>query len=310
MYIYTGYYLSLTLNSFIFVSLQNLCLENILYGFTRPCILDLKLGYQLYEDSADEKKREKMIKNALGTTIEYYGIRISGMKVFNSVTRKYTQYFKKYGRERNKDNFIDGLFRFFYPCHFNNDNDNESKDNSNDDDDPSDDSEDYSNYYSTSIIDHTELDKMIKKPLAKNKIEWIIEHYTDTLMDILDFVQEHPELQLIGSSILMVYEGDAAAAQQVWKKMLDEDREQENVNQITRLNSMDNNNNINNNGDEDEDDTNQLDPKLCDIRLIDFGKSQWSSQRSVQDPKLVKALENIIHFLNQVLENGPSPTSA
>ncbi|CAO3614660.1 unnamed protein product [Cunninghamella blakesleeana] len=289
---------------------ENLCLENILYGFTRPCILDLKLGYQLYEDSADEKKREKMIKNALGTTIEYYGIRISGMKVFNSVTRKYTQYFKKYGRERNKDNFIDGLFRFFYPCHFNNDNDNESKDNSNDDDDPSDDSEDYSNYYSTSIIDHTELDKMIKKPLAKNKIEWIIEHYTDTLMDILDFVQEHPELQLIGSSILMVYEGDAAAAQQVWKKMLDEDREQENVNQITRLNSMDNNNNINNNGDEDEDDTNQLDPKLCDIRLIDFGKSQWSSQRSVQDPKLVKALENIIHFLNQVLENGPSPTSA
>jgi hypothetical protein len=67
--------------SLILYSLQHLCLENILNGFTRPCIMDIKLGYKIYEDTADEAKRNKMIKNARGTTIESLGLRISGMKV-------------------------------------------------------------------------------------------------------------------------------------------------------------------------------------------------------------------------------------
>ncbi|CAO3638734.1 unnamed protein product [Cunninghamella echinulata] len=296
------------LNSNIFLllflsSIQHLCLENILYGFTRPCILDLKLGYQLYEDTADEKKREKMIKNASGTTIEHYGIRISGMKVFDSVKRTYTQYSKKYGRERTKDNFIDGLFNFFYPCQYNNDNkDNNDHEDEKDDNDntseDSEDSEDFSTYYSTSIIDTTELEEVIKKPIAKNKIAWIIEHYTDTLTEIIEFVKEHPELQLIGSSLLMVYEGDAAAAQHVWKKMLDEDKEQNPTNQLKQLNLKQYNEE--NNIDNENENENDIEPKLCDIRLIDFGKSQWLCQRKEQDLNLIKALENTIDFLYQV----------
>ncbi|KAI9302789.1 hypothetical protein BJ944DRAFT_269383 [Cunninghamella echinulata] len=286
---------------------EHLCLENILYGFTRPCILDLKLGYQLYEDTADEKKREKMIKNASGTTIEYYGIRISGMKVFDSVNRTYTQYSKKYGRERTKDNFIDGLFNFFYPCRYNNNNngnnnhgnEKEGDDNASED---SEESEDFSTYYSTSIIDTTELEKVIKKPIATNKIAWIVEHYIDTLMDILEFVKEHPELQLIGSSLLMVYEGDAAAAQHVWKKMLDEDKEKDPMKQLKQL-ELEQQNEEN---DDDNENENDVKPKLCDIRLIDFGKSQWSCQRKEQDLNLIKALENTIDFLYQVIENAPS----
>lgn len=43
--------------------------------------MDVKIGYQLYEDNADPAKKEKMIKNAQGTTIETMGVRISGMKV-------------------------------------------------------------------------------------------------------------------------------------------------------------------------------------------------------------------------------------
>lgn len=43
--------------------------------------MDVKIGYQLYEDDAHEAKMEKMIKNAKGTTTETMGVRISGMKV-------------------------------------------------------------------------------------------------------------------------------------------------------------------------------------------------------------------------------------
>lgn len=53
----------------------------MLHGFTRPCVLDLKLGTRLYDDDATPEKREKMQKNAKGTTSEELGIRISGMKV-------------------------------------------------------------------------------------------------------------------------------------------------------------------------------------------------------------------------------------
>ncbi|CAO3592990.1 unnamed protein product [Absidia cylindrospora] len=45
-----------------FLNAMHLCLENILNGFTRPCIVDIKLGYKIYEDTADEAKRNKMIK--------------------------------------------------------------------------------------------------------------------------------------------------------------------------------------------------------------------------------------------------------
>jgi 1D-myo-inositol-tetrakisphosphate 5-kinase/inositol-polyphosphate multikinase len=60
---------------------QNLCLENALHGFTRPCILDLKMGSLLYDSDASEEKRKRMINHTITTTSGSLGLRISGLKV-------------------------------------------------------------------------------------------------------------------------------------------------------------------------------------------------------------------------------------
>lgn len=78
-------------------------MENILYPFIRAasrsesksmaghdgngdrneriCILDLKLGSQLYEPSATAEKKEKMIKKSLASTSSSLGLRICGMRI-------------------------------------------------------------------------------------------------------------------------------------------------------------------------------------------------------------------------------------
>jgi 1D-myo-inositol-tetrakisphosphate 5-kinase/inositol-polyphosphate multikinase len=69
---------------FIFLNLlnlQNLCLENLLHGFTRPCILDLKMGSLLYDNEATDEKRKRMIHQSISTTSSSLGLRICGMKV-------------------------------------------------------------------------------------------------------------------------------------------------------------------------------------------------------------------------------------
>jgi hypothetical protein len=71
-------------------------MENILYPFIRSalcgsiagnssagrmCIMDLKLGSQLYEPSASHAKKEKMIKKSLESTSSSLGLRICGMMI-------------------------------------------------------------------------------------------------------------------------------------------------------------------------------------------------------------------------------------
>ncbi|ORZ15374.1 hypothetical protein BCR42DRAFT_376579 [Absidia repens] len=252
---------------FLCVCVCHLCLENILHGFTRPCIMDIKLGYKIYEDTADEAKRNKMIKNAQGTTIESLGLRISGMKIFDSVERHYTSYTKQYGRERTKDNFLDGLLSYFYPTYNLN---NESNNN-----------------------------------------KWILEHFIDTVSDIQGFVEEHAELQLVGCSLLLVYEGDASAAQAAWKRMLEEDR-QDDANIDKPVNDNDGvSGGADDAADADDDadaiqkDMEETGPKLCDIRLIDFGRSRWQPGRTEQEQSFIKALDNLMGLLDQVIEQSP-----
>lgn len=71
--------------SLTFNHVHNLCLENVLHGFTRPCILDLKMGFLLYDNEATEEKRKRMIHKFMTTTSGSLGLKISGLKVFDDV---------------------------------------------------------------------------------------------------------------------------------------------------------------------------------------------------------------------------------
>jgi len=57
-------------------------LENIASGFTKPNILDIKLGARLWADDAPIEKRERMDSIAANTTSGSVGFRVAGMKLW------------------------------------------------------------------------------------------------------------------------------------------------------------------------------------------------------------------------------------
>ena len=60
---------------------QSIVIENLSHGFTRPNILDVKLGTVLHEPSASDEKKARMEKQAKETTTREHGIRLTGFQV-------------------------------------------------------------------------------------------------------------------------------------------------------------------------------------------------------------------------------------
>jgi len=61
--------------------LQSIKLQNLSNDFTKPNILDIKLGTQLYAEDAPPEKKERMIQVAMKTTSLETGIRMTGFQV-------------------------------------------------------------------------------------------------------------------------------------------------------------------------------------------------------------------------------------
>ncbi|KAF9959812.1 hypothetical protein BGZ72_008730 [Mortierella alpina] len=90
-----------------------LCLENISHGFTKPCILDLKLGTQLFDDNAPEEKKARLGAVSANTTSGKFGIRLTGFQVYDSSKDDFTKYSKHYGKGLNEDTILDGFRAYF-----------------------------------------------------------------------------------------------------------------------------------------------------------------------------------------------------
>jgi len=101
----------------------SIVLENVASPFKKPNILDVKLGAQLWDDSASLQKRERLDKVAAETTSKSLGFRISGMKVWQGGDKRsdpsvdatgYRVYNKLYGRKFSVDNVIEGFREFLF----------------------------------------------------------------------------------------------------------------------------------------------------------------------------------------------------
>ena len=55
--------------------------ENLANRFSKPNILDIKLGTQLYDDEASEEKKARMIQTVKATTSVETGVRLTGFQV-------------------------------------------------------------------------------------------------------------------------------------------------------------------------------------------------------------------------------------
>ncbi|KAJ4330110.1 hypothetical protein N0V87_010289 [Didymella glomerata] len=108
----------------------HIVLENITHGFTKPNVLDLKLGAQLWDDNAKPEKRERLDKVSAETTSGSLGFRIAGMRTWLGTSppdvpedlKQYVEqdkeggywvYNKLYGRKFNAENIDEGFNAFF-----------------------------------------------------------------------------------------------------------------------------------------------------------------------------------------------------
>jgi hypothetical protein len=60
-------------------------MQNLVHGFAKPCVLDLKMGNaMLWNDDIDAEKKQRTLRCSQGTSSETHGLRIIGMKAINS----------------------------------------------------------------------------------------------------------------------------------------------------------------------------------------------------------------------------------
>ncbi|OAA38818.1 pre-mRNA cleavage complex II protein Clp1 [Metarhizium rileyi] len=97
-------------------------LENLTYSYTRPNVLDVKLGRRLYADDAPLEKKRRLEQISLETTHHKYSFRIAGMRTFRGSEdaselddEEYKIYDKEYGRTTvNEHNVVHALWRFVF----------------------------------------------------------------------------------------------------------------------------------------------------------------------------------------------------
>ncbi|KAG0380843.1 hypothetical protein BGX24_004053 [Mortierella sp. AD032] len=90
-----------------------ICLENVSLGFKKPCVLDLKMGTQLYDDDASEEKKARLAAVAARTTSLPLGFRMTGFEVYDSEKDDFTKYSKQYGKGMTEETVLDGFRKYF-----------------------------------------------------------------------------------------------------------------------------------------------------------------------------------------------------
>ncbi|EEQ40048.1 Inositol polyphosphate kinase family protein [Clavispora lusitaniae] len=112
-------------------------LQNLYHGMAKPCILDIKLGAVLVDDTVTEEKRRRLAQVSAETTSGSLHFRVCGMKVYcpdsaasprdvlpslaDSITEEkhsdgaYLSFDKTFGRRLTPESVVSGIGAFFAP---------------------------------------------------------------------------------------------------------------------------------------------------------------------------------------------------
>jgi 1D-myo-inositol-tetrakisphosphate 5-kinase/inositol-polyphosphate multikinase len=91
----------------------SLVLQNLMYGFVQPCIMDMKLGARLWDEFAPQEKRDRLDAMSDKTTSRSMGMRVAGMKVWKGSEVGYEIYDKLYGRTFTAENVDIAMKEYF-----------------------------------------------------------------------------------------------------------------------------------------------------------------------------------------------------
>lgn len=91
-----------------------LLLQDITYGYKRPCLLDIKLGTRCHGDDAKPSKAASQISKCNATTSASIGVRICGIKTYQPHLKVYREMHKYEGRKITRDNIAEWLANYFH----------------------------------------------------------------------------------------------------------------------------------------------------------------------------------------------------
>ncbi|KAI9801746.1 MAG: hypothetical protein M1825_003118 [Sarcosagium campestre] len=243
----------------------HIVLSNAAAGFTRPNVLDVKLGARLWDDDTAEEKRARLDKVAAESTSSSLGFRIAGMKVWQGATAAgqpgvdadgYKVYGKMYGRELTKENIVQGFRDFLF-------------------------------------VEGANVASELGTAIAirfRKEVEGIKR------------VLEAEESRMYGASILFVYEGDGTAARQAsetedTQKMTERQKGVEFVEDDVLGADGQIDDDGDDDGDYDEDGTGA--PKICAVKLIDFAHARWVPGEG-PDENVLHGVRNVIKTLDEL----------
>ncbi|KAL9940793.1 hypothetical protein V8E36_000281 [Tilletia maclaganii] len=173
-----------------------LVLENILHGFIAPNVLDIKLGTQLWDENATAEKRERMIQAAQTCTSGEFGVRLTGWQTWDEARQKPFNVSKLFGKNILTRPELELGARIFFcsPRH-------------------ADDTDRYNRVLEKDPKD-TPVIATSLPTLPRHLIHQLITiGLLPQLRDIHTLVKG-VEWRVRGSSVLLVYEGSAAALEQ------------------------------------------------------------------------------------------------
>ncbi|KAK5074513.1 hypothetical protein LTR70_007854 [Exophiala xenobiotica] len=255
----------------------SIVLSNATAGFTRPNVIDLKLGSRLWDDDAPMNKRAKLDEVAGSSTSGSLGFRIAGMKVFvgedveeENVSREvntevhdgYKTYDKFYGRSNINDDNLQSAFDAFLHS------------------------------LSLAPTSSTGGEKEQRKARLRRKL--MLERLQREVSSI-EYVLENEESRMYSASILMVYEGDPDTLDSVVKyneedgKVMDIEAEEPRA-----IDAEDDEEVL----DDDEDEEPRQ--KLHEVAMIDFAHAHWTPGQG-PDENVLQGIRSIKRILEQLL---------
>jgi len=258
----------------------SIVLANLTHPFVRPCVLDIKLGAQLWDDSAPLSKRERLDAVAASTTSKPLGLRIAGMKVWKGERDGYQIYDKQYGRQFTPENVIDGFKEFFsgaslvYP-------------------DP--------NVQNKNVHVQT-LNEVTETKTSINHTKSLAARFFTKVHEI-QLLLESLETRMYSASLLFVYEGDPVAYQTVLES--ERQKEQQRAMRIHDSNvehgdeDEDENEGEDEDDDDDDDDDEEDSKKLEELKLIDFAHADWTPGQG-PDENMLHGVKSVVKLLKQV----------